>query len=201
MHSHQNIDDILGISLSQNLHVDFHLDYNLDRTSEPLIYYVIKRLRDLDWATRMPGKRVTVGHATRLTLFSSEEILALRDEVKDLPITFVGLPQSDMYMMGRNDPSRPRGTLQVPELVNHGLDVAISVNNVGNAFTPQGSLDPLSLCTFGVAVYQAGTPRDCRVLLVSKIVVTSRNISHLTSTYSLGSRFCCLEKSCWVCHP
>jgi hypothetical protein len=143
------------------------LDYNLSPTAEPLIYYVSKRLRDLDWMTRMLGKRVTIGHATRLSLFSHEELRALREEIKDLPITFVGLPQSDMYMMGRDDPASPRGTLRVTELVKeHGLDVAMSVNNVGNAFTPQGTLDPLNLCTFGVAVYQAGTPNDCHLLLV-----------------------------------
>jgi len=114
----------------------------------------------------MRGKWITIGHATRLSLFSDAELRALKEEVKDLPITFVGLPQSDMYMMGRGDPASPRGTLRVTDLVKkHGLDVAMSVNNIGNAFTPQGSLDPLSLCTLGVAVYQAGTPTDCHILL------------------------------------
>ena len=179
-HARLNIDHILSLALSRNLHVDFHLDYTLDATAEPLIYYVIERLRELEWTRRMPGKRVTIGHASRLALCTPSELRALHDAIDGhghedaLPITLVSLPQTDMYMLGRTPPPaplalRPRGTLFVPELVRaYSLDVAMSVNNVGNAFTPQGPLDPLSLCTFGVAVFQAGTRDDCRVLLVSE---------------------------------
>jgi hypothetical protein len=42
----------------------------------------------------------------------------------------------------------------------------MGVNNIENAFTPQGSLDPLSLCTFGVAIFQSATPADIRTLIV-----------------------------------
>lgn len=123
----------------------------------------------------MPGKHVTIGHAPRLGLFSHDELHALHNSIQGLPVTLVGLPQTDVYMLGRPNSSsisdsgtlRPRGTLNVPRIVReYGLDVAMSVNNIGNAFTPQGSLDPLSLCTFGVAVFQAGTKEDCEVLLV-----------------------------------
>jgi hypothetical protein len=49
----------------------------------------------------------------------------------------------------------------------------MAVNNLDNAFTPQGTLDPLSsLVTFGVAIFQAVTPREIRTLIV-------RNIYHL----------------------
>ena len=169
--SRRNIDHIFDIAISHHLHVDFHLDYNISTTSEPLTYYVIRRLRALNWKKRMPGKHVTIGHASRLGLFSPKELHAMSSDIKDLPVTLVGLPQTDMYMLGRNDPNRPRGTLRVTELIrDYGLDVAMSVNNVGNAFTPQGSLDPLSLCTFGVAVFQAGTRDDCNALLVCLLV-------------------------------
>ncbi|KAF8590768.1 Metallo-dependent hydrolase [Ramaria rubella] len=166
--SRRNIDHIFDIAILCGLHVDFHLDYNLSPTSEPLIYYVIKRLRELDWTKCMPGKHITIGHAPRLCLFSPEELRALYEDMKDLPITLVGLPQTDMYMLGRDHINKPRGTLRITELVrDYGLDVAMSVNNVGNAFTPQGSLDPLSLCTFGVSVFQAGTRADCGTLLAA----------------------------------
>lgn len=50
----------------------------------------------------------------------------------------------------------------------YGIKVAMAVNNVDNGFTPQGTLDPLSsLVTFGVAVFQAATPRAIRTLIVS----------------------------------
>jgi hypothetical protein len=43
----------------------------------------------------------------------------------------------------------------------------MAVNNVENAFTPQGSVDPLSLVAFGAAIYQSVTPKDLRTLVVS----------------------------------
>jgi len=91
-------------------------------------------------------------------------------------VHFVALPQSDLYMMGRPEPNAdgeldvgtgasPRGTLNVPQLIRLGFNAAIAVNNVGNAFTPQGAPDPLALCPLGVAVYQDGTVDGCRILL------------------------------------
>jgi hypothetical protein len=49
----------------------------------------------------------------------------------------------------------------------YGLNAAMGINNVGNAFTPQGSCDPLSLASLGVGVYQGGTKADAELLLVS----------------------------------
>lgn len=61
--------------------------------------------------------------------------------------------------------NRPRGTLHVLKMISeHGLDAIIGVNNVGNAFTPWGSADPLSLACLGVGIYQAGTQKDAELL-------------------------------------
>jgi hypothetical protein len=58
-----------------------------------------------------------------------------------------------------------RGTLPVPRLIkDYGFNAAISINNIGNAFTPQGSCDPLSIASLGVGVYQSGTKRDAEIL-------------------------------------
>jgi hypothetical protein len=46
----------------------------------------------------------------------------------------------------------------------HNLDAVIGVNNVGNAFTPWGSADPLFLACVGVGVYQAGAQDDAGFL-------------------------------------
>jgi hypothetical protein len=132
------------------------------------MHYVIEKAQAVEWKTRMIGKRITIGHAPRLGLLSPTDIIKLRQSIGDLPISIVGLPQTDMYMLGRDDPKKPRGTLNIPKWKGtfEFLDTAMAVNNVGNPFTPQGSLDPLSLCTFGVAVFQTGLPADCYHLLV-----------------------------------
>lgn len=71
-------------------------------------------------------------------------------------------------MMGKERPDPPRATLRVSQLKgDYGINVSMSVNNVQNAFTPQGTVDPLGLCTLGVGIFQAATPEDCRTLLVN----------------------------------
>ncbi|KAF5360476.1 hypothetical protein D9756_004727 [Leucocoprinus leucothites] len=196
-------------------HIDFHLDYNLDSATEPLIYEVIAQARayyslcNLDCAsedgkdivevesvqrsrsiTSLPrdknkcsaGPSITIGHATRLQLLSTAEWHELRAAIGDLPFTIVGLPQSDMYIQGRAHQGTPlgppRSTLRVPFIEKaYGIKVAMAVNNVDNAFTPQGTLDPLSsLVTFGVAIFQAVTPREIRTLIEAVTLTSKRAI-------------------------
>jgi cytosine/adenosine deaminase-related metal-dependent hydrolase len=158
------------------LHLDFHIDYNLDERNPAMVFEALELLHSMNWPSHegSPDFRTIVfGHCTRLTLFDNSEWKRLRDKIGNLPVSFVGLPTSDLFMMGRPNPDsgggvRPRGTLQIPQMIKkYGLNGAIGINNVGNAFTPQGSCDPLSLASLGVGVYQAGTKEDADILLVS----------------------------------
>lgn len=169
----KNIEYILSLAELHNLHADFHLDYNLDPDAVPMVWDVLQQMRQRSWS-RFGGKLVTIGHATRLGLFSSGEWAELKRATDILPLEIVALPQSDVYMMGRADPSGrvpvplAGRTINAPQVYrDHGVRVALSVNNVENAFTPQGSLDPLTLASLGVALFQVGTEPDWRVLLRS----------------------------------
>lgn len=174
----QNVVSLFNLACQRNLHLDFHLDYNLDPDTEPLVWDVLRELASRiikgEWRRT---QRLCIGHATRLTLWGPEEWDMYKqivhgsssDAMGVLPVTLVGLPQSDMYMMGRDGPSPPRSTLNVCKLARqHGIKVSMAVNNVQNAFTPQGSVDPLMLCPLGVALFQAATDVDCYRLLVSR---------------------------------
>ncbi|GLA41138.1 hypothetical protein AnigIFM63309_009223 [Aspergillus niger] len=168
--SKQNITWAIERALECRKHVDFHLDYNLDTGKEALVWFVLRTLKEKGWTLQSTDKRVMLGHCTRLTLFSDEEWALLAQEIRgnDLPVSFVGLPTSDMYMAAppsSKSHDRPRGTLQVLEMINkHSLDTVIGINNVGNAFTPWGSEDPLSLACLGVGIYQAGTKANAELL-------------------------------------
>ncbi|MCJ1246720.1 hypothetical protein MMC30_003929 [Trapelia coarctata] len=182
--SRKNITWIISLAITHRKHLDLHLDYTLSPTASPQIFHVLSTLRDLNWTSRNPGKTVCLGHCTRLTLFTAEEWKRLREAVGDLPVYCVGLPTSDLFMMGRpemgeeeeeeeeeeegdgakSERDRPRGTLQVPWMIQRGFKACLGVNNVGNAFTPQGSADPLSVACLGVGIYQAGTGKDAEVL-------------------------------------
>lgn len=174
----QNIQWAIETALTCSLHLDFHLDYNLDETQKPMVREVVRLLKELKWNEQAKkGKTIVLGHCTRLTLYSDAEMAALANEIKEanLPIHFVGLPTSDLFMMGRpmatesarllKSTNRPRGTLQVLDMIHKfGVNACLSVNNVGNAFTPWGTGDPLSLASLGVGIYQAGTDEAAKAL-------------------------------------
>jgi hypothetical protein len=156
----QNIELVLALAAQHARLPDFHLDYTLD-PAPPLIHALLSTLHAHAWPADKP---LALGHCTRLSLFGPGDFAALHTAIGALPIGLVALPQSDVYMM--RAPGGPRGTLPVPAAARAGLLVAAAVNNVGNAFTPQGSTDPLALCPLGVALYQDATPDACRTLLV-----------------------------------
>ncbi|CEN60053.1 hypothetical protein ASPCAL02494 [Aspergillus calidoustus] len=172
----RNIGWAVELAMETRRHLDFHLDYNLsppEEQPEPLVWYVLDTLREKGWTSRSTSRRVMLGHCTRLSLFKEEDWTRLAREIHDddLPVSFVGLPTSDLYMAAAPLPSgggtkiNPRGTLPIPDLIKkYALDAVLGVNNVGNAFTPWGSADPLSLACLGVGIYQAGTVADAELL-------------------------------------
>ncbi|KAJ8125222.1 hypothetical protein O1611_g8417 [Lasiodiplodia mahajangana] len=172
-----NIEWAVTTALKHHLHLDFHLDYNLEPPSpsqKPLIYAVIDLLKQHSWAKVTSNSRtIVLGHCTRLSMLDDAErkLLAQAIIASKLPIHFVGLPTSDMFMMGRPNPdsrsshNRPRGTIHVPSLVRElGLSACLGINNVGNAFTPYGTGDPLQMASWAVGIYQVGTVQDAKLL-------------------------------------
>jgi hypothetical protein len=187
----QNISFAIETALQYSLHLDFHLDYNLNPNQPPMIHDVIRLLDKAAWTQHAEAtKTIVLGHCSRLTLLHDTEWQDLATQIHEskLPIHFVGLPTSDLFMMGRppapppppppppsssspppqNQPesaTRPRGTLQIPSMItDFNLNACLGINNVGNAFTPWGTGDPLALASLGVGIYQAGTERDARIL-------------------------------------
>ncbi|KAH6863318.1 cytosine deaminase protein-like protein [Alternaria alternata] len=158
-----NVKWITQLALKHQKHLDLHLDYFLEEDKKPLVWDALNTIKELEWSKKAGSKQITLGHCTRLTRFRNDEWTHLRQEVGDLPISFVGLPTSDLFMM--RTPENVRGTLPVVELINeYGFNAAIAVNNVGNAFTPYGNCDPLTIASLGVGLYQAGTKKDAELL-------------------------------------
>jgi cytosine/adenosine deaminase-related metal-dependent hydrolase len=168
--SQQNVRWITQLAVDKGKHLDLHLDYFIEKEKKPLIWDTLKIFEEMRWPCS-GGKQIALGHCTRLTRFQREEWTHLRDAIRELPVSFVGLPTSDLFMM--RTPEHLRGTLPIVELIKeHGFSAAISINNVGNAFTPQGNCDPLSLAQLGVGLYQAGTQKDAELLYASSLCTT-----------------------------
>lgn len=164
--SKENVRWISALALKHNKYLDLHLDYFLEEDKQPLVWDVLSILKEQQW-TQLGGRQITLGHCTRLTRFREKEWTDLKREISDLNISFVGLPTSDLFMMRTSE--NVRGTLPVIELIKqHGFNAAIAINNIGNAFTPQGNCDPLSIAQLGVGLYQAPTKNDVQLLYVSE---------------------------------
>lgn len=171
-----NIEWAIKTALKHSLHLDFHLDYTLESSSSrrPLTLSVIRLLEKYKWAQIADkSKTIVLGHCSQLSMLDDASLRELADTIiaSKLPIHFIGLPTSDMFMMGRPSTdciasqNRPRGTIHVPSMIRElGLSVALGVNNVGNAFTPFGTGDPLQLASWAVGIYQVGTVKDAQLL-------------------------------------
>ncbi|KAG8629086.1 hypothetical protein KVT40_002951 [Elsinoe batatas] len=164
-----NIEWLVDLALEYEKHLDFHLDYSVDPESPAMVHLLLQFLKHRDWTSKS-NKCITLGHCTRLIFYSDKDLHQLRTEIGDLPVSFVGLPTSDLYMM-KTDPSlrlhqsELRTTLNVPKLIkDFGFNAAIGMNNIGNAFTPYGTCDPLFLATIAAGIYQTGTQQDARLL-------------------------------------
>ena len=72
-------------------------------------------------------------------------------------------------------------------ICKYGLNGAISINNVGNAFTPQGSCDPLSIARMGVGLYHAGTKADAQVLYECVSTRAKAAIGYPTNPFAVGA--------------
>ncbi|OIW27283.1 amidohydrolase [Coniochaeta ligniaria NRRL 30616] len=170
----ENIHWAIETAIDKCLHLDFHLDYNLKPTGinqgqvMPWAFNVVTFLLTADWNTMNKDKTVVLGHCTQLSHANPRNLrhAAHRIRTHNLPIHFVGLPTSDLFMMGRDHYPKPRGTLPVMDFIRepYCLNACLGVNNVGNAFTPYGTGDPLTLASWGVGIYQAGTEKDAETL-------------------------------------
>ncbi|KAK8218860.1 cytosine deaminase protein-like protein [Phyllosticta capitalensis] len=158
----RNVEWIASLALKHDKFLDLHMDYHLDKTKEPFVWEAFKILKEKRWVEDK-GKMITLGHCTRLMHFDDGDWLKLRETIGDLPVSFVGLPTSDLFMMRTEE--NVRGTLNIPKLIQkHELHGALAVNNVGNAFTPHGSCDPLAIASLGIGLYQTGTKAGAELL-------------------------------------
>lgn len=184
-----NLKWISKLAQTNKKHLDLHLDYTLDPTQEPLVHQAVEEGLLMEGQnTDEKPRKLTLGHCTRMSLFSDQDWQSLGAKLREKStVSFVGLPTSDLFMM-RTD-SGVRGTLPVIKMIEElDINTAIAVNNVGNAFTPQGSCDPLSVASFGVAVYQAATKKNTETLFecVSSRAKAAIGLGMATLDFNVG---------------
>jgi cytosine/adenosine deaminase-related metal-dependent hydrolase len=96
--SKENVRWVAQLTLRHKKHLDLHLDYFLEEDKPPLIWDTLNIIKELEWDRNGCDKQITLGHCTRLTRFRRDEWEHLRHEIGNLPVSFVGLPTSDLFM-------------------------------------------------------------------------------------------------------
>lgn len=140
--------------------VDFHLDF----ADEPDHLHV-RPVADLAVARGWQG-RVVAGHLTELGALEPAALAPIAARIRDAGISVLVLPATDLYLSGRRDLRNVRrGLAPVRRLVEAGVNVAVSTNNVQNPFTPFGDADLLRMANLLATAAHLGSPDDLRLAL------------------------------------
>lgn len=137
--------DAFAAASEANIGLDLHVDEVLDAD---VLY-----LRDL---ARMVGDigfsyGVTASHCVTLGLQQPDVRDAVAHEVAEAGIGVVALPQTNLFLQGRNHPvATPRGLTAVGPLADAGAIVCAGADNVQDPFNLVGRSDPLETASLMV---------------------------------------------------
>ena len=133
-----HISDVLALAASAGLDVDLHTDETLDPS--------VLTLREL--ARQVSGNgfdgTVAASHCVSLGMQPPDVQAAVAAEVAAAGISVITLPQTNLFLQGRDDPvATPRGLTAVEALTDAGAVVAAGADNVQDPFNLVGRSDPL----------------------------------------------------------
>ncbi|MGH8965703.1 MAG: amidohydrolase family protein, partial [Actinomycetes bacterium] len=154
--------------------IDMHVDV-ADNVADPR-YTLAEYIAEVTIARGQQG-RVALGHVTSLGAMPPDERARVIERLREADITIVPLPATDMHLAGRADAVNVRrGLAPVGELVEAGVNVCYSTNNVRNAFTPYGRADLLEMGLFLAQTCHLSRPADMRRILDMVTGNAARNV-------------------------
>jgi cytosine deaminase len=155
-----HLDLVFALAREFDRDVDLHLDF-ADEADRVLIGEVAERTTRLGWEGR-----VCAGHVTALGALAPAALEPVAARIRDAGISVLVLPATDLYLMGRRDERNVRrGLAPVRRLVEAGVNVAVSTNNVQNPFTPFGDADLLRMANLLAVAGHLGTIDDLALVL------------------------------------
>lgn len=138
--SERHLDMVFGLAEEFGCGVDLHVDFS-DDPRQRSIESIARRTR----AAGLEG-RVAVGHLTALGALEAPRAAPVIAAIAEAGITVIPLPATDLFLNGRGPvPPRFRGLTPVKALLAAGVNVALSSNNIRNAFTPSGNGDLMEI--------------------------------------------------------
>ncbi len=157
---HGQIDRIFGMAREFDIDIDMHLDFGPDPDDLDLLY-VCELAERFKW-----GGRVTIGHVTKLSAATPDKFEACAKRLANAGVALIVLPCTDLYLMGRHmTHGVMRGVTPSHKLLRHGVNCALSTNNVLNPFTPFGDCSLIRQANAYANICQVGSKHDTRECL------------------------------------
>lgn len=135
-------DRVAGFEMSfevarrRGLPLDLHTDETLDPTAQGLLH-LAQRVRATGFA-----HGATASHCVSLGVHPLEVARATAAEVAAAGVGVVALPQTNLYLQGRDAPvATPRGLTAVRTLLEAGATVGAGGDNLRDPFNPMGRAD------------------------------------------------------------
>ena len=136
---------LLAAAQQAGIGVDLHVDETLD-PSILTLQELARQVSDTGF-----GYPVTASHCVSLGMQPAEVQAKVAAEVAQAGISIVALPQTNLFLQGRNHPTAtPRGLTAVKALVDAGVTVAAGADNVQDPFNLMGRSDPLETASLMV---------------------------------------------------
>ena len=132
------IADVLALATSAGIDIDLHTDETLDPS--------VLTLRELARQVSDKGFDGTIAasHCVSLGMQPPDVQAAVAAEVAAAGISVITLPQTNLFLQGRDDPvGTPRGLTAINALLDAGAVVAAGADNVQDPFNLVGRSDPL----------------------------------------------------------
>jgi len=179
----RHLEAVFDLAEKYGLPLDLHVDFT-DHLGDPR-YLLTEQICDMTIERGMQGK-VALGHVTTLGSMEAEAAAKLFDKIAQAGITIVPLPATDVYLNGRQDENNiRRGMAPVNKLLEHGVNVVYSSNNIRNAFTPFGNGN-LILIGYLLAETQYMGSADQQRKVLDMVTYNAAKCLGLEETYGLA---------------
>ena len=116
--------------------VDLHVDETLDPAA--------LTINDVVRYSCGSGILTTASHCVSLGMLPVEQVQSLADNIAAAEVSIVALPQTNLFLQGRDDPvATPRGLTAIHALLAAGVNLVAGADNAQDPFNFVGRNDPL----------------------------------------------------------
>lgn len=173
---------VFDLAEKYNLPIDMHADFGTDANDPQNT--CVELIADMTIERGYQG-RVELGHVTTLGSLDPGVASPIFEKLAKAKITINPLPATDMFMNGRVERKNiPRGMAPVIAMMEHGVNIAYSSNNIRNAFTPFGNADLIAVGYLLQVSQQLGSADQRRAVLDMVTYNAAKGLG-ITDTYGL----------------